>query len=538
MWSSQLSVTLTPRTSTVLSTGTTVIFDITTAGTASIGTPVYSIVTATYDGGSPSSASINAAGTELTITFPANTSYTAKTITGRVKITIDGNDFTSNLAIATQNAAGSLEFDNATSTVHSTATTSTQSFTNHNCTNVGVYSASTGTNATISGSDVEMSFQMNTGSTSVTRSVCLSGKTPDNETVYTTHTMTQEAALNTSFTAQYTGGNVPSSGATIPASSFTLTLVNASLSSVSADGVTFTTGGTEEAPTLTVTVPANQTDGATGYTITMTATDIYGRTLTQTITIPQDSDAYTFSVTPNPQSADFTDTSATATVTTSNILVETIGVGSTSGAVTNATYNSGTLTVQFPANPDLSGREMTVTLTGTTTGGRNVSVVATVNQAGQAYSPSISPSATAVTLPAYVEGAYDGSDVSGSVVFTYNDLSGYTVSKTSGIKTATVTTGGTNTARFTIEQNETTSPVSPVGTITLTGHGNGGTDVTLVITVNQEAGVDPSLVMQYSPQDIAADGTSASDNIIYNYVKPDSIAYTATTGNITSVTIS
>lgn len=378
--SAVINVTLTPRTTTVLSTETTVIFDITTGGTETVGTPVWSIVTATYDGGTPTSAVIN--GTQLIISFPANSSYVAKEIQGQVKVTIDGNDYQSNLSTITQNPAGRLMFNNATSTAHSTASTMTQAFTNNNCTNVAVASSSTGTNATINRNNVVITFPQNTASTSATREVCLSGKTPDNEVVYTRHTITQSAAVPTSINASYDGNDVSASGGTIPSSLFTITLVNMTLTGASIDGGTLITGGTATSPTLTVTVPANQTDSSKSYTITLSAKDVYGRTETRTIVIPQDSDTYSFTVTPNPQSAAPSDTTATVSVVSSGLRPESIGVSGSSSDVTSTTYNNGTLTVGFPVNEGVDIREMTVTLTATTIGGRNVSVASTIDQTG------------------------------------------------------------------------------------------------------------------------------------------------------------
>ena len=342
---SQLVVTLTPRQNTVLSTGMTLIFDISTGGTASVGTPVWSVVTARV-GGNDVRASIS--GTELSLTVPANSTYSSKAIEARVKVEIDGNEFQSNLANATQNAAGLLQFSASTQTVHSTATTATQKY-GTNCTNVGVYSASTDTTAQLTGTtQVKATFPMNTGSTQVSRTVTISGKTPDNTIIYDTHTINQSSAVTTNFTATYNGGDVSASGATIPTSSFTLSLTNASLTGVSASGISVTTGGTATNPTLTVTVPANQSNDGRSYTITLTAKDVYNRTITQTITIGQDSDADTFSVSPNPQTAGANDTAATVSVTATNIRPDSIGVSSTSGMVTGTTYNSGTLTINFP----------------------------------------------------------------------------------------------------------------------------------------------------------------------------------------------
>lgn len=543
--SAAINVTLTPRQSIISASTTSVIFDITTGGTATVGTPVYSVVTATYAGGAVTSSALT--GTQLTLTFPANTSATSKEITAKVKLTIDGNEFLSNLATVTQNAAGYLRFNPASKTIHSTGTTDSANY-ETNCTNIGVSGKTNITTATVnSGShNVALAFPMNTASTQTTRTVTITGKTPDNVTISATYTITHQAALTTGLVFTYNGGDLPSTGGTIPSSSFTITLTNASLSGASVNnGASVSTGGTVTAPTITVTYPENTSTSSTkSYTITLTAKDIYNRTITKSVTITQEArvePSITITITQNPVSADATSNTFIFVVSGIDDL-STIGwYQAGSSLITNCTVDGSNYTgsVTFPANTvPGSSNTVTVALSGTSIYGETVIGSASFIQNAPGYSPSISPATTAVTLPAYVEGAYDGSDVSGSVVFTYVDLSGYTVSKTSGITTATVTTGSTNTVRFTIVQNETTSAISPKGTITVTGKGLGGTDVTLVITVNQEAGVSPDFSLRDTPQSIAAGATSASDVLTHTFVNPSSIASTTKTGNISSVTIS
>ena len=435
--SASIAVTLTPRQSTIDATGTSVVFDITTAGTASVGTPVYSVVTATYDGGPATSAVIN--GMQLTLTFPANTDYTPKEITARVKLTIDGNESQSNLATATQ-------------------------------------------------SRVEVS---------------------------------------PSLSISYTGSNVNSASGNTNAFTITPSYVTVTGYTVSSPGSVKTSGATS----VTVNYPAN-TGSSRTFTVTAKGRDVYGDPASASTTFTQNADSYTFSLSASNVAA--TATTNTVSITSSGLT--NIGYDSShSSGLTGCTVSGSQANVSFPANTGESANTYTVCLTGKTTSNKTVSATTTFLQSAESYSPSISPSTTAVTLDAYVENAYDGSDVSGSVVFTYLDLSGYTVSKTSGIKTATVTTGSTNTVRFTIEQNETTSAISPKGTITITGKGKGGTDVTMVITVNQAAGVEPVLSFQIGNQSVAADATSASDRLDNNYVT--AIALGSKSGNAGEVDI-
>jgi len=166
-----LTVTLSPATTTILSTATSVVFNIATGGTGTIAS--WNVVTATCDGTNVT-ATFNSTHTQLTLTLPTKsaTDYTTDEIKAKISVTTgDGDTFESNEVTLTRNAKSSLSFNNATSTQHSSATTTNQAFTNHNCTNVGVQSKSTGVNATISGSNVTITFPQNTTTSPVTRTV-------------------------------------------------------------------------------------------------------------------------------------------------------------------------------------------------------------------------------------------------------------------------------------------------------------------------------------------------------------------------------
>ena len=320
----------------------------------------------------------NTGTTGLTLTIPANTGYTGKNYKVSVSGTsvYDGSVVTAETGNIQQNAAGRLAFTNTTSSAHSTGTTSTQAFTNNNCTGVAVASSSTGTQATISGSNVNITFPMNTASTSVAREVCLTGMTPDNVTATTIHTITQAAALTTGLVFNYTGGNLSSaSGST---NSFTITLTNATLDGVTVPtGCSYTTGGTASAPTLTFTYPANTGSTTKSYTITLTATDIYGKTITKNVTISQDTDSYTFSLSAPDVSA--TDTANTATITSSGI--SNIGWDQAhSTGITSCTVSGQQAAVTFPTNTGYTSITYGICLTGKTTSNQTVSATTTFQQ--------------------------------------------------------------------------------------------------------------------------------------------------------------
>ena len=376
-----LTVTLEPESATVLSTATTMVFNITTGGTGTITT--WTVSSATIGGADrKSNTSFNSSHTKVTMTIPANTSYSSKVGAVQISVTTGDGTFPSNTAQSTQNPASRLAFQNATSSQSSTATTTTQAFTNNNCTNVAVQSKSTGVNATISGSNVVITFPQNTGNTSVTRTVTISGKTADNVTTSTTHTITQQAAVGTGMVFEYNGNDLGSGSGSIPASDFTLTLTNARLtSSAQTGGLMIMTGGTATAPTISVSsYPANPSDSEKEYTITLNATDIYGSVLAKSVTIKQEADTYTFTITPNPNTVGAFDTTAVFTVTTSNI--NNVGISAYDSGITGRTYSNNTLTTNFSTNSGTSGRSMEISLTGTTAAGRTITRSAEISQPG------------------------------------------------------------------------------------------------------------------------------------------------------------
>ena len=181
---------------------------------------------------------------------------------------------------------------------------------------------------------------------------------------------------------EYNGNDLGSGSGSIPASDFTLTLTNARLtSSAQTGGLTIVTGGTATAPTIRVSsYPANPSDSGKEYTITLTATDIYGKTLTKSVTIEQEADTYTFTITPNPNTVGAFDTTAVFTVTTNNI--NNVGISAYDSGITGRTYSNNTLTTNFSTNSGTSSRSMEISLTGKTAAGRTITRSAEISQSG------------------------------------------------------------------------------------------------------------------------------------------------------------
>ena len=377
-----LVVTLTPRTTDILSTDTTIVFDITTGGTGTI-TSLEPVVVTRGGVDVSTNFSIAADGKTATLTFPQNTTYSPMEIDVQIKaVTMDG-DFPSNTSVLYQNPASRLEFVNATSNQDSTATTTSQAFYNNNCTGVGVYSATTDTNATISGLNVTITFPENSGSNPVTRIVCISGVTADNTTVYAYHTITQAAASPTGVDFRYSGYRPLSPAAgSISSSDFILTLTNAELTGCRGiNGITPTTGGTVDNPTISATYDANTMPPSKNLTIAITATTIYGETITDSVVIPQEGDTYTLSLSPNTNPVVYNATTNTLTITSTNI--SNIGWDSVhSSGINNCSISTGIANVAFNRNTGASPLTKTVAITGTTRAGRTVSATTEFEQQG------------------------------------------------------------------------------------------------------------------------------------------------------------
>ena len=164
------------------------------------------------------------------------------------------------------------------------------------------------------------------------------------------------------------------------------------------------------------------------------------------------------------------------------------------------------------------------------------------------YSPNIwwtktnggaeSTAVSSVTdIPAYVSGTYDGRNVTYTIYINYNsDVNTVTMDTTSLTNGASATRND-KTVTITVPVNKNSS--RSLGSITITGTASDGTTSdSETLSLTQVVGVSPEFTIAPASQSIAADGTSATATLTYNYVDPSSIATSATTGNITNVTIS
>lgn len=544
-----VTVKLTPEKDTVPQGLGFVYFNITTGGTGEIES--YNIYSVTYGGVDyKHSAQFTDNNTKVSFFVPDNESYYSKEIHVRISVTTtDSDTVLSNIAKTIQNPTALLQFSAATQTVESTATTASQVY-GTNCTDIGLYSASTyvstsGINTTTR--TVTVGFSMNSLTSQRTHNICISGKTPDNTTTYARHTITQKKAEYTNVAFTYDGDTLtPASGST---SDFTITLINASLTSVSSTSGKCTTGGTESSPTLTFEYPEN-TDNTNNktYTITLVATNIYGTPMTKTVTIYQSPLNASIRITLTKTVVDAEDTTNDFEFTYNNVQASTIGWVSSSSTNVNTctigtTNHSGT--IGFDENNSYTeARTITLVVTGTSIAGTSVSdtVSFTQSKKGASYNPSIIPSTLDITLPAYIEGTYDGRDVSTSITFTFNDISGFTTAcTTTGVSiTGFVNDSSPGVLEISVPVNRATMPATGItrGVVTITGKGMGGTDVEMKITVYQEPGVSPTLSISPESQTIDASGTTANGTIKYNYINPSSIGEQSRTGNITDVTIS
>lgn len=471
-----VTVQIVPRSYTVLSTGTSIIFDITTTSETPLVNPVYSVAVARYDGGEPTSASINQEGTEFTITFPANTDHSSKEILGKVMVTVDGNDFYSNTSTVSQNAAGYIEYNPTSMTVESTATTATVGFTT-NCTAIGLSAVPTGGTAEIVGSNVNVTFPKNTSSMDrkVVREFKLSGYTPDGVVMYESYRIGQTQASATTLTFVYTGNTLPSlSGST---SEFTFELTRASLSAVTVPaGCSYSTGGTLTAPTLTFTYPQNTGSVQASYEITVRANDVYDRTLTASTTIQQEAAAST-NMTINytggyKSQASGSTNEFTITLTNATFSGATANNGAT--VTTGGTPDNPTITVNYPAYTGSGERTITVTAYATDIYGETIVDTATFTQFAEKLEVTPATASIGTTATTQLTAIYR--HVSGGVVVDTDVTSGAgTVWASNNTTAAEVNASGYVTAH-----NNTAN----AKTVTITATYNGLSD-TSVITVAQ-----------------------------------------------------
>lgn len=389
--SAEITVTLTPRQSTIGASTTSVIFDITTAGTASVGTPVYSVVTATYDGGAPTSAVIN--GTQLTMTFPANTDYTSKEITARVKLTIDGREFESNLATVTQSrveVTPSLSISYSGSAV-SPASGNTNAFTitANYVTVTGYTVTSPATVGATGATSVTINYPANQTESTRTFTVTVRGRDVYGTERTNTCTFTQSSDA-------YTFSLTPSSStAEFTDTSKTLTINKSNVNNVGVCAHTNTTSETISGNNLILGFNINHETYERSITVALSGTTAGGRAVSCNATITQSgASGLNLSISyigqTLPASAGTTNEfsiSAGESVTVTGYSVDVAGASMSNTGQTQATLN-------FPANQTDSTVTYTVTVYATTPTG-TTSATTTVTQAADSYEFALS----AITNP-------------------------------------------------------------------------------------------------------------------------------------------
>lgn len=406
--------------------------------------------------------------------------------------------------------------------------------------------------------NVSFSLSGNTLYQTVQSTAVITGKTVYGRTVTVTETITQAAESGSirvssasdwhldgasgsaEFTVSWTG-LTPGSTITLSGSSGMSGISPASITNISANG----------SETVTFNYSALST-GSRKLTLTASGTDGNGDTKTGSDYYQQHgrggssgSTLDVSAVTSSPVAA--STTSVTFRVTWSEVygtITLTPSVGTASPTTISANGSSSRdITVTMGANSSPTSRD--VKLTATTTF-NSLTDDATIVQNGVGYSPDIwwtetNGGSTAVSsisdVPAYVSGTYDGRNVTYIIYVNYNsDVTGYTMNTSSLTNGASASNNG-NTVTITAPVNETTSTRS-LGSITVVGTAPDGSTDSATLSITQEEGVSPVLSLDPASQTIAADGTSATATLTYDYVDPSSIAKSSQTGNITNVTIS
>ena len=196
-------------------------------------------------------------------------------------------------------------------------------------------------------------------------------------------------------------------------------------------------------------------------------------------------------------------------------------------------------------NQGSSSVPSTATLTGRTVYGRVVSASTEVIQSAPAINPSIQWVNSTMSAPAYRSGTWDGDDVFVYPNFTYNDITGITVSVVTGgtyVTQTTLNTGSTNTVDVKIKANKSTS-TTPQITVRLTGTDRNGNTHTDDLLITQDAGVDPHIDIDghrggtaYTFNANYTGSTGGYFGLSWEYVKGNDIEI-GRNGNVTSVTI-
>ena len=346
-----------------------------------------------------------------------------------------------------------------------------------------------------------VSFAKNTD-TAATRTYSVSAYNGD-EAFIATAVVNQAVASATSLDIVYTGSGVLQPSGTT--SDFSVTATNVSNLIYSVDN------GARISSTnpLAVEYPANQTNNSVVYTVRVTGTDIYDRTLTASTTFTQQSDVFTFAI-----SAPDVDTDVTAnTVTVTATNVSNIGYSAGTGITGYSGYQ-----VMFNANDSYSeNKTYEVTYSGETAGGRMVTASTTFIQSAKTAELELSPSTqivqstdTGATIQVISVGlagvVITLSAQNGSYFDTAHTLSSTTV-------TPTAETSADNVAVY-FDQNPDPNTNIRYG-ISAAATSKMGLSLTASAEINQGSGAVPVLTITYTGSNRSALAGNTGDFVIY-----------------------
>jgi hypothetical protein len=535
---SDIQVTLTPRQAVINPTAQTAYFDITTAGTPSVGAPVYSVVTATYNGGAPESVSLN--GTVLTITFRKNTMSTEKPIVAQVKLTVDGNEFLSNVATASHGPAVSFIFYHrqyATKLPSSGGSTNDFYFDIRNARVTG-FTCNTGCTVVSGGTETQPTltfiYPENTGSQE--RGFLIRMWGIDNYGV--------ERYVDENQLRQYPGAYTfvidgPDEVAATSSSS-TLTITSQNVDNIGWDqsqsrGI-FTCNINDN--NVTVTYPRNIDDTPVDYVLCLTGQTPEGKVVSETAEFVQEGLGAYIQITFPTANVSGESTTNSFIFTPHNVDAASVGyyaAGSSNiSSCTGISSYSYTGMTTFTQNPSYTDqRIMTLALTGTSIVGTVITGTATFTQSalGDNYTFNIRPHQN----PVPSTGTTNNMPIEAVNVTNV----GYNAAASSGLTSLNVISNTHAIAQFTKNTG-----AQSLKMVSITGTTGGGTVVSATTTFTQSAAVGTGFTFEYTGSTLNPASGSTSDfklsllnASLTSVVVPEGCSYT-TGGTIISPTLS
>ena len=326
-------------------------------------------------------ATVDSSGqTSVTIQFPANTEETSISYTVNVYgIDVYGNQISGQTSF--EQAADTYVFTITPNpnTVGAFDTTAVFTVATSNIYNVGISAYDPDiTGRTYSNNTLTTNFSTNSGTSSRSMEISLTGTTAAGRTITRSAEISQPGGGAANLNIVYNGGATRVSQVGLDTNDFTITANNVVVTGYSAtNGADILSSG---ATSVNVRIPANQTDNEMSYKVIVSGTNQYDQTtVTAETTVYQSSDEYTLKLVPSATSVEFTSTGYTLDIVSSN--VTGIVVSSHEGT-TSETISGNQLVLGYDINDSATSRNITASLSGTTAAGRPVSCSAVITQAG------------------------------------------------------------------------------------------------------------------------------------------------------------